>query len=359
VVALVGESGSGKTTLGLASIGLLAPNAVARFDRLALGGVEIAGWRDPAWNDVRGTSVALVPQDPGVSLNPVRTIGSQAIEHLVVHRLASRQKARQVLVALLEEVGLDHPEERLGQYPHELSGGQQQRVLLAMAFSSDPKLVVADEPTSGLDVTVQRAVLDRFDRLRTEHGTAVLFITHDLGVAVERADRIVVLQRGRIVEQGAARALVESPRHEYTRELIAAAPSFASRRLRPSPGVEVRAEAKHADGRPVLVVEGVRKAFRRGRTVVDAVDGISFDLRRAGPWASSANRGAGSRPSPASSWGSSGPTPGRSPCTASRCRTAEREPCGRTGITCSSSIRTRTSRSTRSSACSTRSRSRS
>jgi len=280
VVALVGESGSGKTTLGMAAIGLLAPNAVAGFDRLELGGTPLRGWRDPAWRQLRGTAVALVPQDPGVSLNPVRRIGSQAAEHLVAHGLATARAARERLVALLDEVGLDHPEQRLAQYPHELSGGQQQRVLLAMAFASNPRLLVADEPTSGLDVTVQRAVLDRLDALREEHRTGVLLITHDLGVAVERADRIVVLQQGRIVEQGRAAEVVAAPRDAYTRRLLAAAPSFHSDRLAPSPDVEVRAESKHPDGRPVLVVEGVRKAFHRGRTVVQALDDVSFALQR-------------------------------------------------------------------------------
>ncbi|MFT4124241.1 MAG: ABC transporter ATP-binding protein [Microbacteriaceae bacterium] len=280
VVALVGESGSGKTTLGMAAIGLLAANATARFDRLEIGGVAVRGWRDPLWQQLRGDAVTLVPQDPGVALNPVRSIGSQAIEHLVLHGLASPTAARGRILALLEEVGLDEPEQRLGQYPHELSGGQQQRVLLAMAFASEPRLIVADEPTSGLDVTVQRAVLDRFDALRAEHGTAVLFITHDLGVAVERADRIVVLNGGRIVEQGPAASVVAAPRHPYTRALLDAAPSFASRRLRPGPEVAAVAEAKPAGSEPVLVVDEVSKRFRRGRTSVAAVDGVSVRIER-------------------------------------------------------------------------------
>ncbi|MDM4761587.1 ABC transporter ATP-binding protein [Galbitalea sp. SE-J8] len=280
VVALVGESGSGKTTLGMAAIGLLAPNALARFDRLELGGTAIRDWTDPLWRSVRGTAVSLVPQDPSVSLNPVRTIGSQATEHLVLHGLARPHEARARLVDLLREVGFDEPERRLGQYPHELSGGQQQRVLLAMAFSSDPKLIVADEPTSGLDVTVQRAVLDRLDLLRAEHGTAILFITHDLGVAVERADRIVVLQNGRIVEEGPALAVATNPQHEYTRSLLAAAPSFASGRLVPSPGTAPAPDAKAPDPAAVLVVDDVRKAFVRGRHVVQALDGVSLAVGR-------------------------------------------------------------------------------
>ncbi|MFT4215137.1 MAG: ABC transporter ATP-binding protein [Microbacterium sp.] len=278
VVALVGESGSGKTTLGMAALGLLAPNATARFDRLELGGVAMSTWRDPAWRQVRGTSAALVPQDPGVSLNPVRTIGSQGIEHLVLHGIARPHEARDRLIALLADVGIDRPALRLKQYPHELSGGQQQRVLLAMAFASDPQLIVADEPTSGLDVTVQRAVLDRFDTLRADHGTAVLFITHDLGVAVERADRIVVLKGGRIVEQGAASALVANPQHEYTRRLLEVAPSFASAKLAPSPGVARLAEAKSTGGAPIVAVTEVRKAFRRGGHRIQAVDGISLSI---------------------------------------------------------------------------------
>lgn len=277
VVALVGESGSGKTTLGMAALGLLAGNAQARYESLVVGGVAVEGWWDPIWQQVRGDAAGLIPQDPGVSLNPVRRIGSQMIENLVTHRLATRSEALTRVTAALEEVGIDRPELRLRQYPHELSGGQQQRVLIAMAFSSNPKLIVADEPTSGLDVTVQRVVLDKLDSLRREHGTAVLFITHDLAVAAERADRVIVLRDGRIVEQGPARELLAAPQHDYTRTLLAAAPAFAAGRIEPSSGAPAAAPADP----PLLSVEDAVKSFHRhGRDRVAAVNGVSLDVAR-------------------------------------------------------------------------------
>jgi peptide/nickel transport system ATP-binding protein len=282
VVALVGESGSGKTTLGLATIGLLAPNALAQFDVLNIGGVALSGWRDPLWRDLRGDKVALIPQDPGISLNPVRTIGSQMIENLVVHGLARKSHAMARAGEALERVGIDRPATRLRQYPHELSGGQQQRVLIAMAFSSNPGLIVADEPTSGLDVTVQRVILDQLDSLRDEHGTAVLFITHDLAVAAERADRIVVMQRSKIVEQGPAGSVIDDPQHAYTRQLLAAAPSLASERIKPSvsrPATPFELSTPSvARGEPLVVVEDVSKAFKRGRDRVQAVDRVSLTV---------------------------------------------------------------------------------
>jgi len=277
VVALVGESGSGKTTLGMAALGLLAGNAEARYESLIVGGVAVEGWWDPVWQQIRGDAAALVPQDPGVSLNPVRRIGSQMVENLVAHGLATRARALSRARESLERVGIDRPEVRLRQYPHELSGGQQQRVLIAMAFSSNPRLIVADEPTSGLDVTVQRVVLDQLDALRTEHGTAVLFITHDLAVAAERADRIIVLQNGRIVEQGTAADVLAAPRHEYTRALLAAAPSFVAGRLTPARPQAVPASS----GEPLLVVEGAVKSYNRhSRDRVNAVDGVSIEVPR-------------------------------------------------------------------------------
>ncbi|MCU1513931.1 MAG: transporter ATP-binding protein [Microbacteriaceae bacterium] len=278
VVALVGESGSGKTTLGMAALGLLAGNAEARYESLVVGGVTVEGWWDPVWKQIRGDAAALVPQDPGVSLNPVRRIGSQMVENLVSHRLATRAMALSRAAESLARVGIDRPELRLTQYPHELSGGQQQRVLIAMAFSSNPKLIVADEPTSGLDVTVQRVVLDQLDALRTEHGTAVLFITHDLAVAAERADRIVVLQGGRIVEHGVTAEVLADPRHEYTRTLLAAAPSFSAARLAPARLPIV--PASRQEEALLTVTDAVKTYNRHSRDRVTAVDGVSIRVPR-------------------------------------------------------------------------------
>ncbi|MFT4307460.1 MAG: ABC transporter ATP-binding protein [Microbacterium sp.] len=276
-VAIVGESGSGKTTLGLALLGLLAPNARAEVDALRLGGTDITGWRDADWLGVRGKDIALVPQDPGVSLNPVRSIGSQLAESILRHTKVSRPEARDLAVDLLGQVGLDDPAKRLRQYPHELSGGMQQRVLIAMAFAARPRIIVADEPTSGLDVTVQKVVLDQLGRLTREGGTAAVLVTHDLGVAADRSDRIVVLQDGVIVEEAPTRRIVERPAHEYTRELLAAVPSLTARRLQPARAVE---EAPVVDHPFAVVATDVRKRFGAGPDQTAALDGVSVTARR-------------------------------------------------------------------------------
>ncbi|ADO44304.1 ABC transporter ATP-binding protein (plasmid) [Ketogulonicigenium vulgare Y25] len=274
-VSLVGESGSGKTSLGMAVLGLLAPNASATYRSLTIGGEKITSWRDPLWRQILGNQLALVPQDPNVSLNPVRKIGAQMVENLILHRLATPPEARARAADLLDRVGIDRPLQRLNQFPHELSGGQQQRVLIAMAFSSNPKLIVADEPTSGLDVTVQRIVLDQLDKLRQEFNTAVLLITHDIGVAADRTDRSIVMQLGKMVEQGPVRQVLTRPSHAYTQALIAAAPALHGARRAPSAGlspaapgaalVQAQALTKRFGSHPVL--HGVSLNIARHSTV--------------------------------------------------------------------------------------------
>ena len=276
VVALVGESGSGKTTTAQAVIGLLAENGRVEGGAIRLNGEEIGGWSQARLDTIRGLRISLVPQDPGSSLNPVKTIGDQVEEILRVHGRGDRASRKARVIELLTKVGLSDPELRARQYPHELSGGMKQRVLIAIAIALEPALIIADEPTSALDVTVQRRILDLIDGLRREFGTAILLVTHDLGVAADRADRIVVLQHGRIQEQGVTAEILAAPQNAYTRQLLADAPSVGEVRTRPARTSESR--------EPAIRVESLVRDFpqsgTRGAAKFRAVDGLSFEVPR-------------------------------------------------------------------------------
>lgn len=281
IVALVGESGSGKTTTAQAVIGLLPANGQLEHGAIRLNGVDVAGWSEKRFDAIRGSMVSLIPQDPTSSLNPVRTVGEQVAEILRIHRRVERHQIAARVVELLARVGLSQPELRARQYPHELSGGMKQRVLIAIAIALQPALIIADEPTSALDVTVQKRILDLIDELRLAYGTAVLLVTHDLGVAADRASRIVVLQGGRIQEQGPTDALLRQPRSAYTRQLLSDAPSLAMSAFRPERALEGPAPAD--DGDFAIVVENLVHEFAIGGargTVFRAVDGVSFRVRR-------------------------------------------------------------------------------
>ena len=276
-VAVVGESGSGKSTLTAAVNRLLAPNGRVTQGSVTFDGVDLLARSERQMNGVRGKQIGLVPQDPMSNLNPLRSVGSQIAEVFTVHREARGREAKKKAVELLERVGITDAGRRYAQYPHEFSGGMRQRVLIAMGLALRPQLLIADEPTSALDVTVQKTVLDQLAELTETMGTAVLLVTHDLALAAERADHVVVMRKGAVVEEGPAQTVLTSPTAEYTRLLISAAPSLATSSMVTPP--EGTAE-------PIIEVTGLRKEYpvRTGalgrRTPFTAVDDVSFTIPR-------------------------------------------------------------------------------
>ncbi|WP_166143368.1 ABC transporter ATP-binding protein [Methylosinus sp. RM1] len=276
-LAVVGESGSGKSTIALAILGLLPANA-----RILAGDISVDGGSSVSMADVetlglRGKIVGFVPQDPMVGLNPTMRIGGQIGEAVTKASGLRGRRADAETIALLEQVGIDEPALRARQYPHQLSGGMRQRVLIAIAVAGNPALIIADEPTSALDSTVQKSILDHLARLAGERGVALLVVTHDLGLAADRADRVLVMKDGRIVEQGPPRAILTAPVEAYTRALIAAAPAldgkgvFGARRASRPPGVEL------------LRFEGVSKHFAAATPgaptrASTALDDVSFTV---------------------------------------------------------------------------------
>ncbi|NIZ92824.1 ABC transporter ATP-binding protein [Kineosporiaceae bacterium B12] len=283
-VAVVGASGSGKSTTAAAAIGLLAGNGRITGGRISVAGEDIThalrGGDEARLRRLRGRQIGLVPQDPMSNLNPSARIGRQVAETLVVHGLAKGAAARERAVELLEEAGIPDAGRRAKQYPHEFSGGMRQRVLIAMALAAEPELLIADEPTSALDVTVQRQILDHLQRLTQARGTSLLLITHDLGLASDRCDDVVVMSEGRVVERGPARRILATPEHTYTQALVAAAPSVAARTApRARPAVVAVAAGRRGEP-PVLEVRDLVKEFRvRGqKEPLKAVDGVSFSV---------------------------------------------------------------------------------
>ena len=287
-VAVVGESGSGKSTTAAAILGLLAPGGRITAGRIVFDGIDIASADPRRLRSIRGTGIGYVPQDPMTNLNPVWKIGFQIREALRANNISD---TRQRSLQLLEEAGMPDPPTQVRRYPHQLSGGMCQRALIAIGLAGRPRLLIADEPTSALDVTVQRQVLDHLQHLAGELGTAVLLITHDLALAGERAEQLIVMHRGRVVETGAAQSILSDPQHPYTRQLVAAAPSVhpAGRKTARSrrTGKAAPGAGSDADAGDLLIACELTKVYRSTRGApwrtaeFRAVDDVSFRLRKA------------------------------------------------------------------------------
>ena len=287
-VAIVGESGSGKTTTANALCGLLPDSASVTAGRIQVAGTTVTGAKERDLRRIRGSVVGLIPQDPMVALNPTLRVGAQVAESVRRRGGVDRRQLSAEVVEALERAGLDNPVLRARQYPHELSGGMRQRVLIAIALAGQPQLLIADEPTSALDVTLQRRILDHLDTLVREAGISLLIITHDLGVAADRADRVLVMRHGRIVEQGPPDRVLVAPQHAYSRQLVAAAPGLSLR----LPGGDDAPDNDDAAGRPSVSAEAPREILRLDHLTKDfplprapggprvhrAVDDVSFTV---------------------------------------------------------------------------------
>jgi peptide/nickel transport system ATP-binding protein len=278
-VSLVGQSGSGKSTIARAAAGLLPANGAVTAGRVSVAGHEVADFSRKRWRPLRGSTLGFVPQDPLSSLDPLQRIGVQIAQAIQVTGDTPPSEIPARVVDLLEHVGIRQAAARVRSYPHELSGGQLQRVLIAIAIAARPKLLIADEPTSALDVTVQRRILDLLDGLREELGLGILFITHDLALAQERSDAIVVLQDGNVRESGPAEEVLLAPQHPYTVGLLSDSPASSPSRYRDR--VRAAAEQRGETGTAPAAVEvsQVSKRYGRDPQTPPALDGASLVLR--------------------------------------------------------------------------------
>ncbi len=297
-VCVVGESGSGKSVTSLSLMrlvefggGTIAEGSLT-FRRVDGSLLDVATASPQVMRDIRGNEIGMIFQEPMTSLNPVFTVERQLTDGLMLHKRLSRGAARARALELLTSVRIPEPESRLKQYPHELSGGMRQRVVIAMAMACDPRLLIADEPTTALDVTIQAEILALINRLKRENGMAVLFITHDMAVVAQMADRVVVMYRGRIVEEGPVAQIFEAPQQDYTRALLAAVPKLGEMRGKPGPErmrligdaapppvpkprkSQILLEVKHLTTR--FPIKG--GIFRRTLAQVHAVEDVSFSL---------------------------------------------------------------------------------
>ncbi|MEG8280703.1 ABC transporter ATP-binding protein [Streptomyces sp. AHA2] len=268
-LALVGESGSGKSTVASALLGLHRGTGARVRGEVRVAGTDVQAASEEELRRLRGGKAAMVFQDPLSSLDPYYAIGNQIAEVHRVHARVSRRAARARAVEVLDRVGIPDAARRSRSRPHEFSGGMRQRVLIAMALACEPALLIADEPTTALDVTVQAQVLDLLHDLRTETGMGLLLVTHDVGVAAESVDEVLVMRHGRAVEHGPVATVLGAPERPYTRELLAAVPRLDAPRAQPA-----------APGEVVLEASGLRRDFGRGKRAVTAVDDVSLTLRR-------------------------------------------------------------------------------
>ena len=277
-LALIGESGSGKSTIAKTVLRLLPPEARVLAGQIRFAGRDVSKLRERQFRPLRGREFGYVPQDPGSALNAVRTIGSQALEAAALLREGDAGARRARVMETFDLVGLADPERVYGSYPHQLSGGMLQRVLIGLAVLPRPALIVADEPTSGLDVTIQKRILDLFSELQRSLGISLLFITHDLAVAAERADTLVVLKDGVVQERGAAGQVFAAPKSEYTRELQADVPAVNPDRYRIG---QAAGPARRGESATTQIdVRSVSKTFTVGARRVVAVQDISFSVER-------------------------------------------------------------------------------
>lgn len=299
-VCVVGESGSGKSVSSLSLMRLVEfgggeiAGGQLIFDRKEGGETDLAKSDQSLMRHVRGNEIGMIFQEPMTALNPVFTVGRQLTEGLRVHKNMSKSQAEARALELLKQVRIPEPERRLKQYPHELSGGMRQRVVIAMALACEPRLLIADEPTTALDVTIQAEILALIDRLKRETGTAVMFITHDMAVVAQMADRVVVMFRGNKVEEGPVEEIFANPQHDYTKALLAAVPKLGEMRGKALPepmrllGVEQKNTAPiEGQSEPLLKVRNLTTRFdvkggllRRTVAQVHAVEDVSFDVNK-------------------------------------------------------------------------------
>src|SRR5210317_1878523 len=299
-VCIVGESGSGKSVASLSLMRLVEfgggeiAGGTLLFDRKQGAKMDLAQGNQSMMRGVRGNEIGMIFQEPMTALNPVFTVGRQLTEGLKLHKGMSQSQADARALELLKQVRIPEAERRLKQYPHELSGGMRQRVVIAMALACEPRLLIADEPTTALDVTIQAEILALSDRLKRETGTAVMFITHDMAVVAQMADRVVVMFRGNKVEEGTVADIFENPQHDYTRALLAAVPKLGEMagKTYPEPMRLLGAEGAApqpiiGSETPLLRVEGLTTRFavkagffRRTVANVHAVEDVSFTLNK-------------------------------------------------------------------------------
>ncbi|HWD12608.1 ABC transporter ATP-binding protein [Pseudochrobactrum sp. sp1633] len=292
-LALVGESGSGKSVTSLAVMGLLPEATGHAKGSVRLGDTELLGLSENRMRSIRGSQISMIFQEPMTSLNPVQRIGDQLAEVIRLHRGLKGSALREAVLEMLRKVRIPDPETRMKQYPHTFSGGMRQRVMIAMALACNPKLIIADEPTTALDVTVQAQILDLLRELQRETGTAILFITHDMGVVAEMADHVLVMQNGREIERGEVHEIFSNPKDDYTKTLIAAAPSLVGRNRQTDMALQplqelplTGAEAGQAE-QPVIVVRDLSVRFpvhsgllSRLTGNVHAVEDVSFAIHK-------------------------------------------------------------------------------
>ena len=278
VLAIVGESGSGKSVTAKTILGLLPSTAVTR-GAVVLGENDVTQLTGKQLRAIRGVDVAMVFQEPSLALNPVYTVGWQIAEGLRAHGKHSRSEARAKAIEIMRKVGIPDPEKRVDYYPHQFSGGQKQRVVIAMALVLEPELIVADEPTTALDVTVQAEILDLLRTVRDDFGTAIVVITHNMGVVADLADRVAVMYEGKVVEQASVKDLFATPQHPYTQKLLAAVPKLGSGVATTAARAKARAAAAATE--PVVVAQDlvIEYAGRLGRGGFRAVDQVSFTIQ--------------------------------------------------------------------------------